>query len=55
MVNREMKAAKKITARKVACRQTVSLLGLLDPPFSDELADFLGVDHGSMMARTTVV
>jgi hypothetical protein len=21
---------------------------------SDELADFLGVDHGSMMARTTV-
>lgn len=55
MVNREMKAAKKITARKVKRVGNRQPSGFVRPTLiSDELADFLGVDHGSMMARTTV-
>jgi chromatin remodeling complex protein RSC6 len=50
-----MKAAKKITARKVKRVGNRQPSGFVRPTLiSDELADFLGVDHGSMMARTTV-
>jgi hypothetical protein len=55
LVNREMKAAKKITARKVKRVGNRQPSGFVRPTLiSNELADFLGVEHGSMMARTTV-
>jgi chromatin remodeling complex protein RSC6 len=55
IVNREMKAAKKITARKVKRVGNRQPSGFVRPTLiSNELADFLNVEHGSMMARTTV-
>ena len=55
MVSRELRVLDKINAKKKASRGTRAPSGFVKPTkISKELADFLGKEHGSEMARTDV-
>ena len=54
-VDREMKAALKSSNKRKAKNATRAPSGFVKPtPISDQLADFLGKPHGSLLARTDV-